>query len=295
MTRRHTVLLSVAVGVVVLLAAGGTAMWKVTATPQFCNSCHIMRPYVDAWQHSQHSKVECVACHYPPTLRETLRVKAAAATQLVKWATQTYSSKPFADVQDGSCMRSGCHAKEDLDRRGPLTFKRVTRFAHALHLDSGRTGWQLRCTSCHVQLMVEKHFEVAASTCFTCHFKGVKTERDVAPLAGCVGCHQAPGAGILVGRARFDHGEVVQRGVGCQSCHLNVVQGDGDAPTERCVSCHNQREKLEKSRDVKLIHAAHVTTRSISCVRCHNEIAHRLTPLPGPPIAAVSTSAGARP
>lgn len=286
MTRPRAIVLVVVVGLLLAVAGGGAAVWTVTATPQFCNSCHVMRPYVDAWRHSRHAKVDCVACHYPPTLKEKLWVKAQATTQLVKWATQTYSSKPFADVQDASCLRSGCHATADLDRRAPLTFKRVTPFAHGAHLDAGRVGWQLRCTSCHAQMVVEKHFEVTESTCFTCHFKGVKTARTVTAVAGCVGCHRAPEAGVLEGAARFDHREVVQRGVACPSCHLNVVQGEGDAPVERCLSCHNQREKLERGRDVRLVHAAHVTERSIECARCHNEVTHRLAPRPGAPTVA---------
>jgi nitrate/TMAO reductase-like tetraheme cytochrome c subunit len=35
----------------IVLVIGGaalTGLWHVIASPQFCNSCHIMRPYVDA-------------------------------------------------------------------------------------------------------------------------------------------------------------------------------------------------------------------------------------------------------
>ena len=49
-------------------------------------------------------------------------------------------------------------------------------------------------------------------------------------------------------------------------------------PAERCVGCHNEREKLERAADVRLVHDVHVTRTSIDCVRCHNTISHSLLP-----------------
>ena len=282
---RGTVAL-IGVGALVVLAIlGGAGLWHVSASPQFCNSCHIMRPYVDAWRTSKHSPVACVECHYPPGLRDTLRVKFQAVTQVAKWATGTYSSKPFAEVEDASCLRSGCHATNELQRPGPRTFGRGLRFEHTLHLDAARTGWQLRCTTCHAQVVVDKHFEVQRTTCFTCHFKGTRGDRALTPVAGCTSCHIPPEGEIQVGSVRFNHGDVVRRGVACQSCHLNVVEGQGEAPRERCITCHNQPDKLQQADNLTRIHAAHVTEKSIDCVRCHNEIKHQLPPPIGSPVS----------
>ncbi len=272
------------VGLVALLAAvvglggAGAGAWHASTSPKFCNSCHIMRPYVDAWKSSRHAEVVCTQCHYPPGLRDTLRVKFQAVTQVAKWATGTYNSKPYAEVEDASCLRSGCHTASALQDKGTLTFGRGVRFDHGPHLNAAVTGRQLRCTSCHAQLVVQKHFEVSQTTCFTCHFKGTKDGRELTPVAGCQGCHETPRGAIDVGGVRFAHDEVVRRGVACQSCHLNVVEGRGDAPRERCVSCHNQPEKLERYAQTAVIHTAHVTERSIDCTRCHTEIKHRLPP-----------------
>jgi nitrate/TMAO reductase-like tetraheme cytochrome c subunit len=244
-----------------------------------------MRPYVDAWKVSKHHDVACVECHYPPGLRDTLWVKFQAISQVAKWATQTYSSKPFAVVEDASCFRSGCHSRAQLESRGVLTFGRGVRFDHRPHLESAKMGRQLRCTSCHSQIVVRKHFEVATSTCFTCHFKGTKNSRELAPVAGCTGCHEVPKGEIRLASIRFSHAQVVQRGVTCEKCHLNVVSGDGEVPRERCLTCHNQPEKLDKYGDRALLHTAHVTDRSISCTRCHTEIMHRLPPPIGVPTA----------
>jgi nitrate/TMAO reductase-like tetraheme cytochrome c subunit len=275
---RWSVILIVVGALVVIAGAGGAGLWHVSASPQFCNSCHIMRPYVEAWKISKHGEVACVQCHYPPGLRDTLRVKFQAVTQVAKWATGTYNSKPFAEVEDASCLRSGCHAVSELERKGTMTLARGIRFDHRAHLQAAKTGWQLRCTSCHAQVVVDKHFEVERSTCFTCHFKGMKGDRELTPIAGCTGCHAVPEGDITIGSVRFNHGDLVRRGVACQSCHLNVVDGQGEAPRERCITCHNQPEKLERYGDLERIHAVHVTEKTIDCVRCHNEIKHKLPP-----------------
>jgi nitrate/TMAO reductase-like tetraheme cytochrome c subunit len=279
--RRLAVVALVLAGALVVGGIAVAGAFKATSTHQFCSSCHIMQPYVQGWTASRHSKVECVQCHFPPTFKDALWVKFQASTQLVKWATDTYSSKPFADVRDASCLRSGCHATSALDTRAPLAFKRVTGFAHGVHLDPGKTGVALRCTSCHAQTVVDRHFEVTESTCFTCHFKGSRGNRELKPLGGCPACHGAPVRDLRVGSGVFNHRELVQRGVPCQSCHINVVEGAGDAPADRCIGCHNEREKLALASSVPAVHRAHVTERSIECTRCHTSIKHRLPPLPG--------------
>lgn len=281
MTRRRLTLAALIAGGVLLVGAIAVAgAFKATSTHQFCSSCHIMQPYVQAWTASSHRGVECVQCHFPPTFKDALWVKFQASTQLVKWATETYSSKPFADVRDASCLRSGCHATAALDARAPLTFKRVTGFAHSIHLDAGRTGMALRCTSCHAQTVVDRHFEVTESTCFACHFKGSRSTRALTPRGGCPACHGAPLRDLRVGAATFNHRELVQRGAPCQSCHINVVEGVGDAPADRCLGCHNEADKLAVAANVPAVHRVHVTERSIECTRCHSAIRHRLPPLP---------------
>jgi nitrate/TMAO reductase-like tetraheme cytochrome c subunit len=256
------------------VALGG--LYKLSASPVLCNSCHIMKPYVQAWKTSKHSNVPCVDCHYPPELRGTLWVKYQALSQVAKWATQTYSSKPFAEVEDASCLRSGCHESRLLE--GKVTYKRGIIFDHGPHLKGERRGRQLRCTSCHSQIVVGSHIEVTDTSCFLCHFKGMKSPREFHPLGGCPVCHTAPKGDIQVGTITFNHESLVKRGVACEKCHLNVVEGNGEAPRERCYTCHNEPEKLQKYADTPFIHDFHVAGHNIECTRCHSEIKHKLPP-----------------
>jgi len=285
--RRKRLTTFLIIGGILLVAAGagGAGLWHFSTSPLLCNTCHIMKPYVEAWRTSKHSQVTCVKCHYPPGFRETIWVKYQAMAQVVKWATQTYSSKPYAEVEDAACLRSGCHDRRLLD--GKVVFKRGIIFDHKPHLQAPRRGRQLRCTSCHSQIVVGSHIEVTESSCFLCHFKGMKGARTLNPIAGCTGCHQAPKGEIRVGSISFNHEEVGKRGIACQNCHLNVVEGDGEAPRTRCFTCHNQPEKLERYPDTPFIHDFHVARHNIECARCHTEIKHQL-----PPRIGVQASAG---
>ena len=249
------------------------ATFEYSTSPSFCNSCHIMRPYYHAWKTSSHNFVPCVECHYPPGKRDELRVKFQAMTQVVKFITRTYGSRPYAEVEDASCLRKGCHETRLLE--GKVTFKQGIVFDHRPHLTEARRGRKLRCTSCHSQIVVGTHMVVTESTCFLCHFKGMVHGRTENPLAGCPSCHEAPSGVIKVGGIEFSHDEFIgKRHVACQNCHLDAVSGDGRVPIERCAMCHNQPGKLVIPKDVASLHDNHVTLHNVDCSRCHEQIIH---------------------
>jgi predicted CXXCH cytochrome family protein len=66
-----------------------------------------------------------------------------------------------------------------------------------------------------------------------------------------------------------------------------VVRGDGAVPRVRCLSCHNQADRLAKFDDPGLLHLKHVTEHKVDCVNCHLVIEHGLSP-PG----AITADAG---
>ncbi|MEK6645690.1 MAG: cytochrome c3 family protein [Candidatus Firestonebacteria bacterium] len=252
---------------------------KYSTTPSFCKSCHIMKPYYDAWKNSKHNNVACVECHYPPGEPKTiLWKKFQALSQVAKYVTRTYSSKPYAEIEDTSCLRVGCHSTRLLE--GKITTKKGIMFNHRHHLTEERRGRHLRCTSCHSQMVVGKHVEVTWDTCYLCHFKGKKTARDINPIGGCISCHKVPETDFTIGNIVYNHKNFVSakgKDVSCKKCHLDVIQGDGEAPQERCYTCHNQPEKLQKYNDLKFIHEQHITKRNVACFHCHKEMRHSIT------------------
>lgn len=268
---RFFVLIGAVAALVVVIAAG---MAKYSTSPSFCNSCHIMSPYYNAWKTSKHNNVACVECHYPPGSHKTLLWKKfQAMSQVVKYVTRTYSSKPFAEVEDASCLRSGCHSTRLLE--GKVISKTGVRFDHRPHITEVRRGRQLRCVSCHSQVVVGKHIEVTYDTCYLCHFKGRGEGAELKPLGGCLGCHSLPAKSFRIGNMSYNHKDfVTKQGVSCGNCHLESVRGRGEAPKERCFVCHNQPEKLARYGDIHFIHENHVTNHNIACFHCHQEIKH---------------------
>jgi nitrate/TMAO reductase-like tetraheme cytochrome c subunit len=251
----------------VLVACAG---WY-TSRPQFCNSCHIMEPYYKSWQASSHKDVSCIECHFPPGLGGKLRGKMLGLVQLAKYVTRSEGPRPSAEIPDASCLRSGCHETRLL--MGTVNFRGVA-FDHAPHLKETRRGKQLRCTSCHSQIVQGTHMTVTESTCFLCHFKGEPFNEG---LGACTRCHQIPDKKFdLGGGVAFTHDLAYEKGVDCMNCHGDVIRGNGPVAPERCLSCHNRQGDLERIGDHVFMHAKHVTEHRIDCLRCHDPIQHSL-------------------
>lgn len=267
-------------GLGLLVAGGGFAEYSMQ--PDFCRSCHMMEPYYQAWHQSTHKGVPCGDCHFEPGLRNTIKGKWQASAQAVKFITETYGSKPHAEVRDESCLREGCHERRLLE--GKVDWKVQTqhgasitiRFDHAPHLGEMRRGKQLRCVSCHSQMVQGQHIVVTLDTCFLCHFKGLEHGRDDQTIGGCRSCHDAPQTALRLATGLFDHDQYVSRGVGCENCHADTIVGDGAVPRQVCWNCHNQPQHLARFGDVRFMHQNHVTDHKVECSSCHVQIVHHL-------------------
>jgi len=263
------VILTIIILVVIL-----TITVEVTSTPKFCNSCHNMKPYYESWKNSSHKDVTCTDCHFPPGLEHKIKGKFTALSMLVNYFTGVYKrNKPWAEISDESCMRSGCHETRTLS--GRVTYKKNIHFDHAPHLNNLRRGKKLRCTSCHSQIVQGSHMTVTEGTCFLCHFKGTETD---APIHECTKCHQPPVADQPDGSKKvvpYDHKLVLERHIQCQKCHGIMVVGDGTVPKPRCNNCHADKEQLKHYNDGPLMHKMHITDHKIECDQCHTEIQHK--------------------
>jgi len=244
-----------------------------TSRPEFCNSCHIMEPYYASWQHSTHADVSCVKCHFPPGAGEKLRGKLLGLVQLIKYVTETQGPRPRAEIPDASCLRSGCHDKRLLS--GRIEFQGIP-FDHGPHLEDTRRGKQLRCTSCHSQIVQGTHMTVTTTTCFLCHFKDQHFNQG---LGTCTRCHQIPEKSFdLGGGVTFSHHLAYERGVDCANCHGDLIHGKGEVPRERCTVCHNREDDLRQIDDHAFMHQVHVTDHKVDCLSCHLTIQHAFNP-----------------
>ncbi|MBI4501583.1 MAG: NapC/NirT family cytochrome c [Gemmatimonadetes bacterium] len=271
--RALTIAIQAGILVIILLSIGTVGFIEYSGQPGFCNQCHIMRPYYESWASSSHNQVPCIKCHYAPGIKAEAMGKFQAANQLVKYVTGAYGAKPWAEIEDAACTRSGCHSTRKLE--GPTVFRGVL-FDHSRHLSELRRGKQLRCTSCHSQIVQGQHLTVTESTCFLCHFK----DRPVGqPVGGCIGCHPAPPRLVQPAGFVVDHAQYVKDAVSCVSCHRHVTSGEGAAQQQRCFSCHNEPARLKEFENTTLVHRVHIAEHNIECLQCHTQIEHRVVEL----------------
>ena len=258
---------------VIVGAIGTVGFIEYSAQPGFCKTCHNMRPYYESWVGSSHNDVPCIKCHYAPGIRAEAMGKLQAANQVVKYITGTYGLRPWAEIEDAACLRSGCHTDRKLE--GALSYKGL-RFDHAEHLGDLRRGKQLRCTSCHSQIVQGEHLTVTDATCFLCHFRG---RPPGAPIGGCVGCHPSPPRVVSPAGFVVDHPQYVEELVSCISCHREVTAGTGAAEESRCFVCHNEPARLSQFNNTELMHRVHIAEHNVECTQCHTPIEHRVVSL----------------
>jgi nitrate/TMAO reductase-like tetraheme cytochrome c subunit len=271
-TRRAWAKRSVAALVVFIPAVAALAFLsiEVSSQPAFCGSCHYMAPYYESWKTSTHHDAACVECHIPPGIASEFRKKYEAVAMVARYFTGTYSTNPWAEVDDASCLRSGCHTKRVL--LGKELYQGVL-FDHQPHLAELRRGKRLRCTSCHSQIVQGSHMSVTANTCFLCHFKDTALNEGT---GRCTVCHEVPEQMITTAGLSFNHGDVKRFRMDCVACHEGVVKGNGEVPKERCYTCHNDPERLGEYEETEFLHRAHVADHKIECLNCHIEIVHQI-------------------
>ncbi len=250
---------------------------EFTSRPSFCPTRHYMKPFYESWKTSTHKDVTCVKCHFPPGIAGTVRGKLEGLVQVVNYFARSYTKRrPWAEISDESCLRSGCHETRLL--KGKVIYKGVV-FDHTPHLEEIRRGKKLRCTSCHSQIVQGEHITVTETTCFLCHFK---RDGDVEfavykKLSNCQACHHWESIPKEeMSKYRFDHTEVVRRKIECVRCHVNTVIGDGFVPKENCYACHFDPPRLSQYGNTTLLHRVHITEHKIECIQCHLTIQHRV-------------------
>jgi len=258
---------------IILVGVGTVGFVEYSSQPGFCNNCHIMEPYYESWTTSSHREVACINCHIAPGIKAEAMTKVQAANMVVKYFTGAYGTKPWAEVEDASCLRSGCHSERLIE--GVVDYNGV-RFDHRPHLGELRRGIQLRCTSCHSQIVQGDHIAVTGTTCFLCHFG---SRQEAKPLAGCTGCHADPPRLVTQAGQVVDHKSFAKNQAACLSCHKQVTHGTGNVDQSRCFSCHNEPDRLAAIDDDEKLHRVHVGEHDVSCILCHAPIDHKVMEL----------------
>ncbi len=254
---------------------------RYSESPSFCGLCHNMKEYVDSWKTSSHNKVACLSCHRSPGALNHLKGKWVDFQLALTYVIIGKGIKKLHyEISDGNCLQKGCHKASEL--KGDMIYKNIS-FPHGKHLGELRRGMRIRCTTCHAQIVQGLHLTVHDTNCFICHYyrTGPKGEEEClwCAVGGCTSCHIEPKGDIKVKGWNFNHRKYIIRGVACEKCHVNVVQGDGHVPEGKCLQCHSEPTILNTKYTSPFMHKTHVTDHKIECADCHTQILHEIGPI----------------
>lgn len=164
---KKTVILIAIPAVIVVLTIGAI---EITSQTSFCVSCHNMKVYYETLKTSSHRDVDCVKCHIAPGFDNYINAKLKGLSEVVVYTIGEGPLVYHARVENASCLREGCHKKDELLDKS-LEFEKGITFRHSIHLKPVK-DIQLNCVSCHSQIVHGKQMNVTTSTCFNCHLKG---------------------------------------------------------------------------------------------------------------------------
>jgi hypothetical protein len=185
-----------------------------------------------------------------------------------------------ARIDDESCMTANCHPLEVEFTGKKIQFTEKVSYVHQTHFDKTIEGQKLHCATCHQHVSAKTHFEVPREACFLCHFKNTAFNEG---RGECVLCHeitekplqrQFKATDTDSGIKLITHSTLKSAGVSCESCHIDLIRGNGDIKEEGCLDCHEMGEAIEKMGDRKLMHEKHVAGQQADCHNCHEPIVH---------------------
>ncbi len=191
---------SILASLVLVLFVGlvGLTIWGVhkTNSPQFCESCHIIKPYVDTWKTSYMGKrgVTCIDCHFDPGVLGYFRGKVYSLIKLTEYAFRTYNRPPASTtlLTSSACLQ--CHGNEKntqypdaqdvvnanapsypkiavTDQYDPNPATRTIMFPHDFHVNVA----QIQCADCHSGVVHgnlisdQPQAEAKPEFCASCH------------------------------------------------------------------------------------------------------------------------------
>jgi nitrate/TMAO reductase-like tetraheme cytochrome c subunit len=207
--------------IAVVLVISGAAIYGLS-TEYFCQSCHEMRPYIEAWKKSSHAKVTCYGCHGHPGLINWLLGKAKNLKEPYLHITNKFekpiNAKSHYSLEMENEVCEYCHSME----KRKVTPSRGIKIDHEKHMEK-----EIKCTRCHNRVA---HRLVK-------HYKG----EEEAKAAQIVAAGTVIKAGAYPDRLKMRY---------CMECHTGG-KGGRKGP-RKCSACHTKDFDLKpKTHKVK--------------------------------------------
>ena len=268
-----------------------------TNSPQFCGSCHTMRPELHTWQASSHSQMGCLECHRDQGIKGQLEFMVTLVSMAESQVLKNYVTpiRMFSSIDDERCFR--CHNyNKEASVSGDLVIP------HTDHTDS-----RVRCVSCHsgiahgdiarrgitrkvgydewdsdqgLQEMARELVQPTMDTCMSCHFRRrITTE--------CSACHTdmyGPDSHELADFST-NHGSWAREDLAdCNDCHgyvgLKKLELNDSTSLIKytrdntfCLSCHKQKPESHEGGIFSEDHGQRITQglkQKDNCYVCHD-------------------------
>ncbi len=255
-------------GLLIFVGIGSVGMLKVTSTPQFCSSCHEMRPEYVTWKATSHNQVDCVKCHIEPGLDSLVKHKISAMKQLYQHVTGQVPNPIEMPQPIESYVCEQCHSRNRLvNASGDLIIP------HNRHLEQ-----EIECVRCHkgVAHGLISEREVTREIPYddwTVKVASNQTKPKLTrpPMGTCMGCHKERGVTRECSAChkvirlpdsheqdnwKVVHGQSARKGYKqCLQCHASdsYIPAMTEQPvkvvarsTDFCYSCHLQKPENHK-------------------------------------------------
>lgn len=223
--RGRSILAAVLAVVLTLIVVGVVFGIRYTNSPEFCESCHIIKPYKDAWAESPMGSsrgpddpvVNCIECHFEPGVIGYVRGKIYSLMKLTEYGTRDFDRPPPSAelLTNSSCLQ--CHEPiadaedplypDDLTVDGGIdlvvkTDDGVVKVSDILGTNSSAAQYQYDVT---IDFPHDFHVNEAQKKCAECHGAVVHgTDLITTPQAAldpeyCSNCHDGDTAPVVFG------------------------------------------------------------------------------------------------
>ncbi len=95
-------------GIALLLLILSFGTMEATSTPNFCSTCHQIKPAVQAWASGPHKTVNCLKCHADPGTLGYVKRKVGGLNEVYKQLTNSYDPNIQAKFNIDTCIQ--CHS-----------------------------------------------------------------------------------------------------------------------------------------------------------------------------------------
>lgn len=287
-------------GSLILLLALTVGALELTSTPQFCQSCHEMRPEYVTWKASVHSQISCVDCHVKPGAKNMVLHKIESFKQLYDHITGQVYPPITLDTPISNQICEQCHSQNRV-----VTPPGDIKIPHQIHLQNG-----VKCVDCHSAVahanigedgftadgnwakwtqpvgkayMKADFLKFSMKQCLDCHKRNGKGP----DIHQCSACHKKlvkPASHNIPNFLNGGHGQAALQDINqCNRCHqITLDESEVNVPTtnptveyarqnEFCTNCHKTTKPLSHRKDWKLAHSVSALDDQDSCLVCHDE------------------------